>query len=180
MTTFFTADLHLNHANILQFDPRPFPDIRTHDQYIISTWNTQVTHEDTIYVLGDVGFGSQHYLSGILHALYGHKHLIRGNHDYKMQSKVKEVFESINDYLELKIPDKSAPNKQQRIVLCHYPFEAWCTSYYGTWHLHGHTHGDSLTQRAGRLNVGIQLHDYKLWSYEEIKGVLGKRKPMEV
>ena len=172
MTEFFTSDLHIGHTNILRYDNRPFQSITHHDQHIVANWCEQVREEDTVYLLGDFGMSHQQYLISIRRQLTGHIHLIRGNHDRKIQSQLRDSFESIKDYNEIVIQDEDAPGKHRSIVLCHYPLEAWRASYYGVWHLHGHTHGDTLTRRKGRLNVGIHLHNYRLLSYKDIKQLI--------
>lgn len=170
---FFTSDLHLNHANILRYDGRPFPSIKVHDQHIVSTWNNVVCPQSVVYLLGDLGFHDQQYLVDTLKQLNGHKHLVRGNHDRKLNNKVLDIFETVHEYLEIKIVDNELPAKHQQIILCHYPLESWRAAHHGTWHLHGHTHNDLLIKRRGRLNVGLHLHDYKPWSYAQVKALLG-------
>jgi calcineurin-like phosphoesterase family protein len=172
MTTFFCADLHLNHANILKYDKRPFKDMQEHDYHIVKNWQQQVKEEDTVYILGDFGFGSQQYLYNIRKQLTGKIHLIRGNHDRKMQAQLSRSFISIKDYDEIVIRDEEVPRKHRSIVLCHYPLESWRASYHGVWHLHGHTHSATLSNKQGRLNVGIHLHNYFLLSYEAVRKIL--------
>ena len=50
-----TSDCHFNHKNILSYEPqsRPFATIEEMNETIISNWNSVVTAEDEVWVLGD-------------------------------------------------------------------------------------------------------------------------------
>jgi len=86
MTDFFIADTHFGHRKIIQFcaDSRPFDTIEEHDNALIDNWNSVVTEEDTVYVLGDFflgGYKRTDRIKEILSLLKGKKILIQGNHD---------------------------------------------------------------------------------------------------
>jgi len=80
-STWFTADLHFGHKNILGFEPhhRPFATVEEMNEAIIDRWNGVVKQNDTVYVLGDVVFGKKNL--SLLARLKGLKHLVLGNHD---------------------------------------------------------------------------------------------------
>ena len=65
--TYFIADLHLGHKNIIRFDStrehRPFATIEEHDAELIRRWNAVVRPVDKVWVLGDVAFGKASLLS---------------------------------------------------------------------------------------------------------------------
>lgn len=48
---------------------------------LIKNWNTSVSDEDTVYVLGDAFWDKESSCIEIMEQLHGHKHLIQGNHD---------------------------------------------------------------------------------------------------
>lgn len=52
MTTFFTGDTHFGHEGIIgprMTRPRPFPDIRAHDEALIAAWNAVVGPGDEVF-----------------------------------------------------------------------------------------------------------------------------------
>jgi calcineurin-like phosphoesterase family protein len=55
MNTYFTADPHFHHANIIKYCGRPFKDIKEHDEMLIVNWNSVVMPDDVIYIVGDFG-----------------------------------------------------------------------------------------------------------------------------
>lgn len=84
--TFFTADHHFGHANILKYETRrnahgePFTSIEEADEYLIEQWNITVASGDLVYCLGDFSF-KQSIIESILPRLHGDKILVVGNHD---------------------------------------------------------------------------------------------------
>jgi calcineurin-like phosphoesterase family protein len=78
MKTFVISDTHFNHRNIIRYCNRPFVTVEQMNQQLILNWNSVVSPEDTVWHVGDFGFGD---LSSINGQLNGHVHLIQGNHD---------------------------------------------------------------------------------------------------
>lgn len=78
---YFTSDLHLGHANIINHCKRPFSSVDEMDERLISMWNARVQPNDTVYILGDLIFRSAAAPESYLSRLRGKKHLILGNHD---------------------------------------------------------------------------------------------------
>jgi calcineurin-like phosphoesterase family protein len=60
--------------------------------------------------------------------------------------------------------------------------KVWNKSHHGAWHLYGHSHG-SLPDDINSLSfdVGVDSHDYKPISYEEVKRIMKKKifKPLD-
>jgi calcineurin-like phosphoesterase family protein len=166
--TFFTADLHIFHKNILKFEPksRPFSSLDEMHNVIIDRWNDKVTNNDTVYILGDVSFGQLDETNYILDQLDGKELiLIRGNHDEKLLKNTgfEFNFHKIYDYLELKL-DKT-------YILSHYPFLTWNKSHYGSVNLFGHLHSKFLGN-SQQLNVGMDCHNLEPISLEEVNSAL--------
>ena len=51
---FYTADLHFHYEPFLP--SRPFDTVENMDRQLIHRWNEAVSEEDTVYVVGDVGY----------------------------------------------------------------------------------------------------------------------------
>lgn len=165
---FFTSDTHFRHRNILHYDKRPFSSIDEHDAALVANWNKVVSPDDHVFHLGDVSFGTSHQISNVLGQLNGIKHLVIGNHDHELTDDQNCVsfFESINPYLEIYVD-------RQMICCFHYSIHEWNRCHKGSWQLHGHSHGnDNYNESYKRLNVGINLWDYKPISYQQVAIVM--------
>lgn len=79
--TFFTADTHFGHGNIIAYENRPFGDAAEMDSELIRLWNETVSDGDTVYMLGDFSFYGKEETAAICKQLRGRKLLVRGNHD---------------------------------------------------------------------------------------------------
>ena len=161
MTTWFTADHHFGHKNILRFCKRPWDNINDHDADLIERWNRVIAKGDTVYYLGDFSFLSPGYTKAILQKLHGKIHLIRGNHDKVLKGELLTYFESVSELKRLSI-------NGQQIVVCHYPMLSWQSKYRGAWHLHGHSHGKCEPVADKMADVGVDLWDYTPVSYEQL------------
>ena len=112
---YYIGDLHFGHANVIGFDNRPFSDVDEMDRGLIENWNSRITKNDQVYILGDVAFHNEKPYSWYLSQLKGQKHLIVGNHDGKLlkDSEALGYFVSVDHYLEL-------ADEGKRIILCPY------------------------------------------------------------
>ena len=163
MNTYFTADPHFQHANIIKYCNRPFKSIQEHDEILIINWNSVVMPGDLIYIVGDFGFGD---LESILKRLNGTKILVTGSHD-KSTLKYPKYFAKISPLIEVTIED-------QPIVLCHYAMRVWGRSHYGSWHLYGHSHGN-LEGSGKSFDIGVDCHNFFPWSFKQIKEKMDTR-----
>lgn len=177
MTTFFTADLHFGHANIIKFCQRPWKTVEEMDAGLIERWNEVVTEQDEVWILGDVAMTGWRQALSNVSLLAGRKHLIVGNHDAKLIAKpFKSAFDTIEQLKTIRVPDEDAPGKRQHVVLCHYPLAVWDRSHHGTFHLHGHCHASMMRPVYGRrVDVGVDAWDYAPVSYSRIKNLLSHR-----
>ena len=101
---FFIADLHFNDSRILLYENRPFSDTKQMNDVIIGRWNSVVTPDDEVYVLGD--FGAEGSESEFLQTLNGNKYLIKGNHDNKPNNYYRQA-EELAKKLSKKRPKKT-------------------------------------------------------------------------
>ncbi len=167
MTTWYTADTHFGHANIITHCSRPFTNADEMNEAIIARWNAIVAKSDTVYHLGDV-LSFKHKEMGeargraLLDRLNGTMTIAWGNHDDHCQW-LKSRYHTV-DYMDTRV-------EGQRLVMCHYPFESWNgrqPSHPGnSIHIHGHTHG-MLRKMAGRVDVGVDCWGFNPVSLEEI------------
>jgi len=181
---YFTSDTHFGHTNILRFGKgRPFEDINEHDEMLIKNWNDRVGPGDRIYHLGDFSMSNPERIRSILERLNGQIFIIRGNHDKNLRGdKTLNHVIWIKDYFKLKVPDEGTVTGKQEIVLSHFPFEVWDKRHYGSWHLHGHCHGNLPSPEwQPRLDVGVDNCNFAPISYEEVKKVMKAKtfKPLD-
>lgn len=169
-STFFTADTHFGHANVIEYSHRPFRDKEHMDEELIARWNAKVPPNAIVYHMGDFGFYTPKALLPILNSLHGTIRLIKGNHDKAVKGELAKRFDWVKDYYEAKAPD------ERKLVLSHYPMMTWNKSHYGSWMLHGHCHGSLKAPPTTRLDVGVDCQgNYEPWSWEEIEAVLSTR-----
>jgi calcineurin-like phosphoesterase family protein len=162
MTDYFSSDSHYRHRNILQYQNRPFRDVEHMNAMMINNWNDRVTPEDTVYHLGDFGFGSIDELQSIFDRLNGRKFLLSGNHD---KNAIKLAgWGWVKERHEFYIG-------KQLIVLSHYAMRVWRNSHYGSICLYGHSHG-SMPGNSQSLDVGVDCWDYRPVTLAEIQARL--------
>jgi len=172
MKTYFTADTHFFHNNIIKYCNRPFSSVDEMNEALINNWNNKVKLGDIVYHLGDVSFGAADATMDILNQLNGKIVLIKGNHE-SPALKCAGRFEFITDVYEL-----SVPGEKQRIFLSHYAHRVWNKSHHGIWHLYGHSHGTlSDDPESNSFDCGVDCHNYAPLSFEEVKAIMSKKTP---
>ena len=85
---FYTSDLHLGHDNIIRFDNRPFGSVGEMTEEIIDNWNSVVSKNDDVYILGDFAWRNDIGYAA-LKQLRGNKYFVRGENN---QSKSNTVY----------------------------------------------------------------------------------------
>lgn len=174
----FTADYHLLHTNVIKYDSRPFETVEQMTAIIIQNHNELVKPDDIVFNLGDFALGNSQQAYNILRQLNGRHILIKGNHEKTVidNSKLRNAFEGIFDYLEITVHEPKLYKEQQIICLFHYPIHEWNVAHHGAWMLHGHSHGaDNYDSSFKILNVGIMLNNYKPFSYKQIKDIMATK-----
>ena len=168
MNIFFTSDIHFFHKSVIDFERRPFDNTDEMNAVIIKRWNRTVAAKDTVYILGDVSFGTREETTKIIQKLNGNKCLVLGNHD-KLNMAQKKLFGWVKHYYKLRV-DK------HRFILFHYPIFAWEGKEKGYYHLHGHVHTNSHhdVQVVNKINVGMDLWNYTPVSLQEILEFTGE------
>lgn len=170
----FISDTHFGHTNIIKYDKRPFASITEHDEALIENWNALVKRGDLVYHLGDFAFyKSVEQVERVLSVLNGQIHHVYGNHD-RQQVNAAKGWASQQHYKEIKV-NIGEPRKK-KIVLCHYPFMTWNAAHHGSWHLHGHCHGNLQPSSTTRIDVGVPCWNYRPVSLDQIVEEMKNRK----
>jgi calcineurin-like phosphoesterase family protein len=165
---YFTADTHFGHGKMAEH--RHFLSVEDMDDALIQRWNEVVPPKGIVYHLGDVSFANRARTEIILAQLNGRWRLVAGNHDKGHSRKNHYArFEWIKDYYEMEVTDTG-----RRLVLCHFPFRTWNRAHYGAWNLHGHSHGN-LPSVGGQMDVGVDTHDLRPYTYAEVAAFLSVR-----
>ena len=172
MKTWFTADLHLGHQNIIRYCDRPYRTVAEMNEDLVARWNERVAPEDTVWVLGDVAMGQIATNLPLARRLRGTKHLVAGNHDRCWAGYGKKAaqatamyrnagFETIRTTHELELAGR-------RVLLNHFPYEGdshaedrfipWRPVDEGQWLLHGHVH-TTWRHNKRMINVGVDVWD---------------------
>lgn len=147
--TWFISDPHFGHKSIIGHARPRFIDLDSMHLEMIQKWNSRVSVNDTVFVLGDFAWTPQAALE-IRPRLHGHIRLVLGNHD------------SIGSFHELGI--------FQRL---HYWYEfPWCglTAHHiplhpkmmrcGKAQIHGHIHNTDYKLGPRYMNVSAEVLNY--------------------
>lgn len=171
MKTWFTADTHFGHANIIKYCNRPFKDIDRMNEILIKNWNSRVKKNDIVLFLGDFCFKSkskrgegleykpEYYLS----QLNGHITFIKGNHDN-------------NNSLDARISSLIVNISDKNIFCNHFP-ENFDSRF--KINLTAHVHEKWKIRKIYNsflINVGIDVWKYSPVNINEILSVLNKYK----
>lgn len=165
--TFFTADTHWMHSNILKFCNRPYKDVEEMNVALIANWNKVVPVDAEVYHVGDFVFkGTWEDVRDIRKQLNGDITLILGNHDeaaLECEKRIPGTFKEVTYCKDLKFG-------KQNIVLFHYGLRTWHHDLRGSWHLYGHSHG-GLEPYGKSFDVGVDCvgTNYAPLSYERIE-----------
>lgn len=156
---YYISDLHLSDKNIIKNCNRLFYNIEEMNEEIIKRWNSVISSNDTVYLLGDVAFPRNlkeiEQIIFLVKQLNGIKILIKGNHDCRLlrNQEFRGLFQDIQQYVEI-------IDGGRRVVLMHYPLEDWNNKFHGSFHLHGHIHNNQLSARENRYNVSCDVIDF--------------------
>lgn len=161
---FFISDLHFGHKDVIAFDQRPFKDVEEMDAEMIRKWNAKVSHDDHVFVIGDMFGGVTTAHAGeIVRSLNGKIHLIRGNHDPRGQI-FESLFEDVALYRQIQVRVRGV---RQRVIMRHRFLPFFKGQNEGVVMLYGHTH-DSIVARAEEQSIrfmnwlGIPFHAFNV------------------
>lgn len=190
---FFTSDLHIGHANVIEFDNRPFSDLDHMHTVLVNNYNSTVPEDGVCYFLGDMGLCKADELKKFMNRLNGStKVLILGNHDRGLHSMYAQGFDVVLFGATMYIG-------KSRVSMSHCPLpgiyrentqymmgakegEMWhgerkngmFTSQDLTvdYHLHGHIHADGKIKERStdrQYDVGVRCNSYRPVSISQIE-----------
>lgn len=186
MATWFTADLHFGHANIIGYCQRPFTDVDAMNRALVDNWNEVVAESDTVWIVGDFALGKPTETLPFATELHGHKILLAGNHDRCWGGHGPRAERWIERYLEAGfaevVQDTATINVAGRSVLVsHFPYRGDSHGLdrfvehrpddQGTWLLHGHVH-DRWAQQGRMINVGVDVTGFRPISESSIAALI--------
>jgi len=178
MRTWFTADTHFGHANIIRHCRRPFADVAAMDTAIIDRINQRVATDDTLYHLGDFSFRGGDPAEYRARIRCRRIVLILGNHDPqtldgRVRPEFANLFHEVHSLLRIKVP---VAGKPQLIVLCHYAMRVWDRVHHGSWHLFGHSHGNLPDDAGARSwDVGVDRNNFAPLSLDEVASIMERK-----
>ena len=168
MNVWVTADLHFGHEAILNHCNRPFQNVEEMDEFLIERWNSLISKQEHVYIVGDFAFKDH---AKYLNALNGRKHLIVGSHD-AMNHECLSRFISVSTLKQIKYQNKF-------FVLSHCPLRTWNDCQRGNVHLFGHCHGRTKTYNLS-FDIGVDTNNYLPYNMEEVmSNVRQREKEME-
>ena len=165
---YYIADAHFGHENIIEMCDRPFRSVGQMNEEMITKWNSRVTGNDTVYILGDLFFRCADPET-VLRQLKGKKYLIVGNHDSSWMGKVDldAYFVSVQNMAVI-------TDGQRTLTLCHYPLLTWKRER-KSWMIYGHIHANTdddffplIVKREHMLNAGADINGWMPVTFEEM------------
>lgn len=164
MRTFFTADHHFSHSNIIRLCNRPFRSVEEMDEEMVRRWNSVVTNEDDeVYYLGDLTLQGLGVAEHFLDRLNGHIKMMSGNHDKRWFHLFDFGYARIRKMEAVQEIDING----KHIVLCHYPLREWNKYYRGAYHLFGHSHG-TQPPYGYSFDIGVDCWNFYPVSFEQV------------
>jgi len=139
---YYISDPHFYHRYCEDMDHRGFETMFEMHEYMIEQWNSRISDDDEVFVIGDFSFGRGIETWKVLSQLKGRISLVEGNHDgwYLDDAEFTDTFENVAVYYEIK-------DREREVILCHYPMPFYNHQYHMdregkplTYMLYGHIH----------------------------------------
>lgn len=141
--TFFFADPHFDHANIIKYCDRPFKNIEEMNTTILNNYKATINPDSLVFFLGDMSFGRnsrppKHWLQ----QLTGKIVYIKGSHDKGIRPT-----NTLNCYTRFNLDTGDGI-----VLLIHSPHDIPLN--WSGWTIHGHTHSTTMVN-LGRKRVCV-------------------------
>lgn len=172
----FWSDMHIGHAKPWIYAARGFKTVAEHDDTLVHRWNEACTDRSVVFHLGDLVFGDpegKRFEELTRRLRFGTLYVMLGNHISGHRQVYQRVLGDGLDAGEELYPltwdlghkrvvflpqYAEATIAKQSFILCHYAIEAWNGGHKDAYHLHGHSHGNLITKRAHRRDVGVDCY----------------------
>lgn len=120
-----TADLHLNHANVIQYCNRPFADAAEMNEHLVAQ-TRKVRDGEWLVIVGDLAMGDHDAAMAWVRRIQGRKVLVLGNHDLTRAGKCRYLNERAEDrrrpLFEAVVPFLFWQDSLgQHVLVSHYP-----------------------------------------------------------
>ena len=87
-----TSDFHFCHDREFVWQARGFQNVEEMNKAIVERFNSVITPEDTLYILGDVMLNDNEKGEEFLSQINGKKIFIRGNHDTSTRVEIYKKY----------------------------------------------------------------------------------------
>ena len=170
MTVWLSADLHVDHHNILAYCNRPFTSVSHMQEELVRRFNERVAPKDELWILGDFSMGEK-IVPIILPKFNGTKYLVSGNHCQTHPSRKNHEAAKLR-YLHYGFAGVfHEVHNFHGFLLNHMPYveegahgakyAQWRPKDEGKWLLCGHVHQSFKIDIPRRtINVGCDVWDY--------------------
>ncbi len=179
---YFTSDQHFEHYNIINICNRPFSNTADMNSRLVNGWNSVVSKNDVVYQLGDFTLKGKKYAEDFFSQLNGRIKVLSNpwHHDSDWITKTNDYISRSGYKIELlppmavlEFPEYGGSGFSQAVVLCHYPLAQWDRKHYGSWHLHGHSHGKYIyPENDFAYDVGVDNNNFKPVSIDYIANIM--------
>jgi calcineurin-like phosphoesterase family protein len=160
---FVISDLHLDHANIIDYCARPFESVADMNETLVENWRHTVG-DKRVYYLGDMSFGrGARPATYWLRLLSGDVLYVSGNHESPdcVSAPFRELMYSGQRFLLVHDPNR-LPEEYSR---------------WDGWMIHGHTHNNNIKEYPfingvkKRINVSAELVNYRPVALDYLVGL---------
>ena len=163
------SDLHVGPYNNRTLTLRGFaPDWIKHMQYVIQCINETCKKQDTLYVLGDIGFkDATKDLEDFIKSLNCRVKICDGNHDSIKQLKKLHEKGIIQDFKH----EYNLEYRSYYFHFSHYPKAEWWNFFENSIHGFGHCHGN-YKPKFRSYDIGIDSIGYHPMHLSELANIL--------
>ena len=149
------SDLHLGHANVIDYGNRPFADVEEMDRRLWDSWAAAVSPETVLVCVGDLAMRTalNEDTWRRVRTMRGRQELVIGNHDLTGLGQLRvDGFDGVWSVM-------TAPGDPP-LIFTHMPLLEVPD---GCVNVHGHMH-DAPVTRTPHINVSVEHLDYRTMS----------------